>query len=77
MREVHDLRDGVHARVGASGTVHRHGTAFEPCERLLEDTLHGVAFGLALPAHEPRAVVTERQFQRAHRCAYVTRASLA
>src|SRR6185369_1713461 len=64
--DARHLPQRVHARVGASGTVHRHGTAFEPCERILEQALHGVAFGLALPANEPRAVVREGELQSAH-----------
>jgi hypothetical protein len=35
-------------------------------ERIFEETLNRFAFSLPLPADESRAVVRDRQFERAH-----------
>ena len=60
------LTERVDAGIGASCAVHGDRRAFEPGERVLEQALHGVAFGLPLPADETRAVVGEREFEIAH-----------
>ena len=61
------LTERVDARIGTACAVHSDRRAFEACERILEQALHGVAFGLPLPADESRAVVREREFES--RCA--------
>ena len=68
-RDLHarHLTERVDAGIGASCAVHRDRRTFEAGERVLEQTLHGVAFGLPLPADETRAVVREREFEIAHR----------
>jgi hypothetical protein len=53
----------MNTRVGTTGAVHRDRSAFEARERVLEQTLNRVAFGLPLPADEACAVVCEREFQ--------------
>ena len=67
-RDLHagHLTERVDAGVGAPGAVHGDRRAFEARERILEQALDGVAFGLPLPADEARAVVGERELESAH-----------
>jgi hypothetical protein len=59
------LATRVYAGIGAAGAVHGDRGTFESRERLLQEPLNGIAFGLALPADEPRAVVGDGQLEYA------------
>ena len=55
----------MHAGIGSSRAVHSDARTFESRERVFEQALYRFAFGLPLPADESRAVVRERQLERA------------
>ena len=61
-----DLTERVDTGVGTSCAVDGDGRALESGERILEETLHGIAFGLPLPADETRTVVREGEFEITH-----------
>ena len=79
MREGHGharhLAEGVDAGIGPPGSMHGHVGALERRERVLEQALNGGTSGLALKAHERRAVVGHGQAENTHRAVpgYVTK----
>ena len=60
------LRQGVHAGIGPAGPVQPDGLAAEARDRGLQDLLHREPGRLALPAHEPGAVVFEHELVARH-----------
>ena len=65
-RGARDLAERVNAGIGAAGAMNRDRRPLESRERVFEQPLDRFAFGLTLPADEPRAVVREGEFQGAH-----------
>ncbi len=65
--EVHDdaghLTECVNTSIRAARAVHDDARTLKSGERLLEQFLHGVAFGLSLPADKARPVVREGQLE--------------
>jgi hypothetical protein len=56
------------AGVSASRAVHDDTRTLETRQRIFEQTLHGFALCLSLPADKPSAVVRECEFESAHAC---------
>jgi hypothetical protein len=61
-----DLRERVHARIGAPRAVQRDRRAIDRRERLLDQALHRHALPLPLPPDEIRPVVRDDQLDGAH-----------
>ncbi len=65
--EMRDLRQRMHAGIGAAGALHAHGLADGRLDRRLERALHGRLMVLHLPAAERAAVVFDHQPVARHR----------
>ena len=61
--DTRHLTDGMNACIRAAGAMHSDARALESGERLLEQALNGVPFGLPLPTDKARSVVRERELE--------------